>query len=52
MMPGAPVPERQADDNIRFLVAQVRADAEGQLGASYPMFEPVTYRSQVVAGTN
>ena len=43
---------RPVDDNIKAKVAQVKAAAEGKLGKTYATFEPVSYTSQVVNGTN
>ena len=43
---------RPADDNIKALVTQVKAETEGKLGKTFPVFEAVSYTSQVVAGVN
>ena len=41
-----------ADDDVKALVAQVKADTEGKLGKTFPVFEAVSYQTQVVNGTN
>ena len=41
-----------ADDNVKSLVAKVKADTEGKLGKKYSTFEAVSFTSQIVNGTN
>ena len=41
-----------ADDNVKSLVAKVKADTEGKLGKTFSVFEAVSFTSQVVNGTN
>jgi len=41
-----------ADADIQELVDQVRENVQNQLGRTFTTYEAVSYRSQVVAGTN
>ncbi len=41
-----------ADESIVEMVNNVRSEVEAQANASYTVFEAVSFRSQVVAGTN
>eukprot|EP01132_Coremiostelium_polycephalum_P000629 gene629-780_t len=42
----------KADPAIKNLVNIVKKNVEEKLGRSYNKFEPISYRMQVVAGTN
>jgi len=42
----------QPNDEIVEIVNNVRSQVEAQANTTYTVFEPVSYRSQVVAGTN
>jgi len=42
----------EANEEIQCLVDRIRSDLEGKAGKSFSQFSAVSYRSQVVAGTN
>jgi len=52
MMAGGLAELRGADDEIQAIVDKIRSDLEGKSGKSFSEFKAVSYRSQVVAGTN
>ena len=41
-----------ANDEVKAMALEVKAQTEQQFGATYPEFEAVKYKTQVVAGTN
>ena len=41
-----------ANDEVKAMALEVKAQTEQKLGATYPEFEAVKYKTQVVAGTN
>ena len=43
---------KPADDEVKKVVSETKADVEKKLGATFNVFEPVCYKTQVVAGTN
>ncbi|EGD82294.1 hypothetical protein PTSG_02962 [Salpingoeca rosetta] len=43
---------RPVDDELRSVVSQVRGDIEAKAGKQFETFEPVSYATQVVAGTH
>jgi len=51
-MPGGTGALKPADDHIRTICAEVRPAVENSANAKFEEFEPVSYKSQVVAGTN
>jgi cystatin-A/B len=52
MMCGGKGQLNPADESIVEMVNNVRSEVEAQANASYTVFEAVSFRSQVVAGTN
>ena len=44
--------ESPVDDNVRDLVVNLKSDIEEKAGAHFSTFEPVSFATQVVAGTN
>ncbi|EGC36100.1 hypothetical protein DICPUDRAFT_91899 [Dictyostelium purpureum] len=44
--------KHDADDYVRNLCAQIKVNAENKLATHYNKFEAVSYKKQVVAGTN
>ncbi|XP_062511531.1 leukocyte cysteine proteinase inhibitor 1-like [Corticium candelabrum] len=52
MSAGGLTPTRPATPEIQAMADQVKADAEAAAGQTFPKFEAISYRSQVVAGTN
>jgi cystatin-A/B len=52
MMCGGKGQVNPADESIVEMVNNVRSEVEAQANASYTVFEAVSFRSQVVAGTN
>ena len=51
-MLGGPSAAKPADDTIRQIVNEIRPKVEETLNATYTIYEPVSYKTQVVAGTN
>jgi cystatin-A/B len=43
---------KQPDENILAELSQIKGTIETKLNSSFTVFEPVHYKSQVVAGTN
>ena len=43
---------READDEVKAMAKELKAQTEAKLGATYSEFEAVSYKTQVVAGTN
>jgi len=43
---------KDATDEIQALIEKVRADLEAKVGKSFPQYKAVSYKSQVVSGTN
>ena len=43
---------KNADDTVVAICNQVKSQVESQLNQTYEVFEPVHYKTQVVAGTN
>ncbi|XP_003746344.1 stefin-C [Galendromus occidentalis] len=43
---------KEVSDDVRDLTEKVRAEAEEKAGKKFEVFEPVKYKTQVVAGTN
>jgi cystatin-A/B len=52
MMTGGYTEDKEANDEIRTLCNEVKPHAEEKLGKTFDTWEPVTYKTQVVAGTN
>ena len=52
MMCGGFTGDRAADDEVKALAKEMKAQTEAKLGATYSEFEAVSYKTQVVAGTN
>ena len=52
MMCGGKGQVNQANDEIVEIVNNVRSQVESQTNSTYTVYEPVSFRSQVVAGTN
>ena len=52
MMCGGFGSDRQPDDEVRGICNEIKPHVESHLGVSYTEFEPVSYQTQVVAGTN
>lgn len=52
MMCGGKGQVNQANDEIVEIVNNVRSQVESQTNSTYTTYEPVSFRSQVVAGTN
>ena len=43
---------KDADANVKKLANDVKADAEKKLGTTFTVFDAVSYKTQVVSGTN
>ena len=43
---------READDDVKAIALEMKAQTEQKLGTTFSTFEAVQYKSQVVAGTN
>jgi len=43
---------KPADDEVKKVVNETKADVEKKLGTTFNVFEPVCYKTQVVAGVN
>ena len=43
---------RQADDEIRSHLNEIKQNIEAHLNSKFETFEPINYTTQVVAGTN
>ena len=43
---------KNADDQVKNLVNKHKSDVEGKLNQKFDTFEAVSYKTQVVAGTN
>ena len=43
---------KDADDKVKAMALELKAQTEQKLGATYTEFEAVKYKTQVVAGTN
>ena len=43
---------KDADANVKKLANDVKADVEKSLGTTFTVFDAVSYKTQVVAGTN
>ena len=43
---------KQADDTVIAICNEVKSHVENHIGQTYQTFEPVSYKTQVVAGTN
>ena len=43
---------KDADDKVKAMALELKAQTEQKLGAAYTEFEAVKYKTQVVAGTN
>lgn len=52
MMCGAPGAAQPGNADVQAVADQIKAAAEGQLGATFTKFNVHSYTSQVVAGTN
>lgn len=52
MMVGGYGNSKPADDTIVAIVNEVRPHIETEVGSNFNVFEPISYTSQVVAGTN
>lgn len=51
-MCGGLAEERQMDESVKTIVINLQSKIEQKLGRKLETLEPVSYRSQVVAGTN
>ncbi|XP_005090623.1 cystatin-A1 isoform X1 [Aplysia californica] len=51
-MPGGLVEDKEADQSVQTLIEQVREALETKAGKTFSQYKAVTYRTQVVAGTN
>ncbi len=52
MMCGGFGNDRQPDDEVRAILNEIKPHVESKLNATYTDFEPLSYQTQVVAGTN
>ena len=52
MMCGGFTDAKNADDKVKAMALELKAQTEQKLGASFSEFEAVKYKTQVVAGTN
>ena len=52
MMVGGFGSARPADDKVKAIALEMKPKVEQALGATYTVFEAVSYTTQVVAGTN
>ena len=52
MMCGGFTNAKDADDKVKAMALELKAQTEQKLGAAYTEFEAVKYKTQVVAGTN
>jgi cystatin-A/B len=52
MMVGGYGEVKEATDEIRALCEEIRSDTETKIGKTFGIWEPVCYKTQVVAGTN
>ena len=52
MMCGGFTNAKDADDKVKAMALELKAQTEQKLGATYTEFEAVKYKTQVVAGTN
>ena len=52
MMCGGFTGARDADDEVKAMAKELKAQTEEKLGATYSEFEAVSFKTQVVAGTN
>ena len=43
---------RDADEEVKAMANELKAQTEGKLGATFSEFEAVSFKTQVVAGTN
>ncbi|XP_015754764.1 PREDICTED: cystatin-A-like [Acropora digitifera] len=50
--PGAYTEERKAAKEVQKICDQVKDQAEAKAGTTFDKFQAISYRSQVVAGTN
>ena len=51
-MYGAPTSALDANDDVKKIAKDVKADTEKKLGTTFTDFDAVKYKTQVVAGTN
>ncbi len=51
-MPGGFTEEREMTEDVKAMAIGLKAQIEAKMNATYTTFEPQTFRSQVVAGTN
>jgi cystatin-A/B len=52
MMCGGFGNDKQPDEEVRGICNEIKSQVESKLNASYGTFEPLSYQTQVVAGTN
>ena len=52
MMCGGFTNDRPMEDDVKQLALQLKGAVEAKMNATYATFEPETFQSQVVAGTN
>ena len=51
-MTGAPSKPKDPTEEIKKIVEEIKPKIEAEMNATYSIFEPVCFTSQVVAGTN
>ncbi len=44
--------EKESDDSLVNLLAQLKSDIESRLNMKFTLFKPIRYRTQTVRGTN
>lgn len=52
MMCGGFTQDQPMTDEVKTMTMKFKANAEAKMNATYATFEPESYQSQVVAGTN
>ncbi|BFZ10149.1 hypothetical protein BsWGS_13188 [Bradybaena similaris] len=52
MLCGGTSETHEATEEIQALIDQVRSDLEAKVGKVFPHYKAISYKSQVVAGTN